>query len=337
MHKLVALHNTAHDVRSAETLRKLSYACRLRARALIDSEHSLAFEFSMADLLYRVHQVRTEFHHKMLDKQSKALKYLSEADFIQHLFFCHSVRALPTATQAAVPIFIENVIKDLLIDEVALICFACYKCQYSLPKPEHWTMLIEAFQNHKGPLSDISMTVFAKYFRYQKTTNHVETQILRKFLDAAESRQQDWTIATHIRVANAGTQSGQFNEAIVTGAMRKMMKELGNCRVKDISMCLYSYAFFDLKLSPSDAGAIIEELNKSECHVFHVWFIRAVLSLALLGYYDESLLIKSFKIDLIDVRTTHLNSRFDLHALWTVCNIKFPNLVAEKKVSAHVK
>lgn len=52
------------------------------------------------------------------------------------------------------------------LEEVALVCFACFTAQYQLPNSDQWLKIVDKLEKHKGPIPDITMGILAKYLRY---------------------------------------------------------------------------------------------------------------------------------------------------------------------------
>lgn len=71
-----------------------------------------------------------------------------------------------------------SVVDELDLEEVGLLCFTFYKCQYRLSHEKHWMHLVHAFEKHKGPISDLLLGVFAKYFRYQSPVRKDEGDVM---------------------------------------------------------------------------------------------------------------------------------------------------------------
>ncbi|GJQ85365.1 hypothetical protein Trydic_g10139 [Trypoxylus dichotomus] len=245
-----------HDVWSA-----LDDICTWR---LNDWDRDTLFKF--ANMFYLLHLGRIgDYIFRFIDRLARKPERLSREQLVHAFFYMNICRKRPIEFEFESAI--ENKLKDLTVDEMAIIAMGFFKTQTKIKLASILNRMLELVIENSETIHEISLAAILKIIRFSQNNQTIDN--ILKMLDkiSVEVPRLSYLCATHAILT--GTSLQIFHEPILKAVTQKTVEQIcnpENVRLKDIERVLLAVTMFDYdpQTKPDFYDAVYKELHAEQ-------------------------------------------------------------------------
>jgi hypothetical protein len=234
----------------------------------------------------------SRFNRLLIQKLNSPDLQLNKSQFLHLMFYLNLQREIDEKTKPHLMNRLENLINEMSLDEIGVICMTFFKTQTKLSPNIIPIIISRAINEISNETNNVIRTSILKAIRFSHHFRHNDN--IQKLINKLKVLDNSELTLTHLLTLSM--EASVYDKILMNETVSKICQNPHSFRAKDIERILLCLSNFNHRIDSKELKFICENISNRNDVVTYPWYLLTIVAhLCIFQFYPKDLIERCFE------------------------------------------